>query len=60
MAKYRGFFSAAHAVTWQEFAIGSIIGGILLGIGWSLGSILIKGVIKKYAPQHSFLAEGDF
>jgi hypothetical protein len=58
--KYQGFFSTAHAVTLPQFIVGGLVGGILLGIGWSFGSILVKGLVKKYAPQHGILVAGDF
>lgn len=56
----KGIFSpSSHAVNTNEFVMGLIIGGLLGGIGGTLATIMIKGMIKKYVTndQH-FLRRG--
>jgi hypothetical protein len=39
--KKRHYFHPTFAITWGEFLIGTLISGIMLGIGWELDSLIV-------------------
>jgi len=50
--KGKGYFAAAHAETWDQFLLGSLITGLFLGFGWALGNVIVRGAIQKYGTHH--------
>lgn len=45
------YFHPSKAITWYHFAIGTIVGGVLLGIGWQLGATFINHYLRKYGLE---------
>lgn len=38
----RRYFHPTFALSWYEFVIGGLIGGIVLGIGWEIGATIVN------------------
>lgn len=52
------FNPASHATKTHEFIIGTMLAGTLAGIGFVLGGVVVRALIRKYSPPNSFLAIG--
>jgi len=58
VAKHRGVFNPqTHARNFPEFMFGSILAGIFLGAGFALGTVLLRGLIRKYERDPRSLLE---
>lgn len=57
------FTPAKEDNSWPTFIVGHLITGIFLGIGTALGTVALRGLIKKHFAEEqdkkdSFLAKG--
>lgn len=50
-------FHPASALNWWEFALGTVLGGVLLGIGWSIGSKITNHFLEEHKKRGGY---GDF